>query len=813
MFVSYNWLKNYLDLTNMPAADLAETMSRTGIEVEGIENIGQALDRDRLVVGHVVEMEDHPDSDHLHITKVDVGRGDLLQIVCGAPNVHQGAKVIVALEGFVLPNGLEIKKSILRGVESCGMLCALQELGFKESVVPKKYADGLYLLPADAPIGQSVVEYLDLDDPILELSLTPNRADALSMRGVAYEVGAIVDQLPDMTHETAGWKADLSNESIWSDLDLEVVCPDLAPVYQLRVVTNVQVAESPVWLQMRLMKASIRPHNNIVDITNYIMLVFGQPLHAFDYDQIKNKVVQVRLAAEGEKATTLDEQDCELTAEDIVIASGDQVLALAGVMGGYDSQVTETTRNILLETAVFDSVSVRKTARRLGLRSESSARFEKGLNLDAVEEAGQVAAEWMAYLGHGQVLAGYKGKAQSEAQPISIKLTKEYAWRKLGITLSDTELAKIFARLGFPLEINEDLIQVQVPRRRWDITIPADIIEEIARIYGYDAFPATLPAVESRPAQLTDRQKKMRMTRNLCESLGLNEVVSYVLLSERLAAIHDNPQYEKVRLALPMSEDRSVLRQSMLPSMLEIAQYNQARQIKNLAYYEMGRVFLGQGGDKQPIEAERLAIFVSGTKSDKTWYGPKDSFDFYEIKGMVEEYFQALRLLEDIHYQPAQDLEFMHPGRCAKVYYGEQELGFLGQIHPNFAKEFDLDKETFFAELDLDRVFALSAKDRLQTPLPKFPSSSRDVALLVTEDTSHALLVETIRGAAGEYLVDLQLFDSYQGDKIAEGMKSLAYRLTFQDPNATLTDSAIQEAMSSVEAALVKVPQLEIRAN
>lgn len=809
MLVSYKWLSEFLDLSQFDAEEIGEKMSRTGIEVEGVENLG--VDLDCLKVGQVVEQYPHPDSDHLQITQVDVGDGSLRQIVCGAPNVHQGAKVITALEGCVLPGDFRIKESKLRGEISQGMLCSLQELGFADNVVPKEWAEGICLLPQDAPVGADVVDYLELNDPVLELDITPNRADALSMRGAAYEVGAIIDQEPSFNKVHAEAKQ-IAELELLKPVTIEVNPAAISPHYQLRLIKNVTIGPSPVWLQMRLMKAGMRPINNVVDATNYFLLLYGQPLHAFDFDALPDKNIKVRMGDASEELVTLDGTTRQLTQDDIVIASGETPVALAGVMGGLDSHVDESTQNVLLESAVFDGQLIRSTSRKFGLRSEASSRFEKGINQATVSEVAEQAAIFMAMISDGQVEEGLTEVDTNDVSDVTVTVKTQHIEDKLGIDLDQAQLEAIFKRLGFGVEFKENSFNVSVPPRRWDISIEADILEEIARIYGYDNIPATLPAVPSRPAQLNAQQKLIRASRAINEGLGLNETVSYVLVSPEMAELNASIDHEKVKLSLPMSEDRAVLRQSMLPSMLEIARYNQARHNKPLAFYEIGKIFLGSGQENTlPIESEKMTVLVSGQKTTDTWSAKGAPYDFYDLKGILESYFEAVRIGDKITFEAETDLSFMHPGRTARVLLEEQDIGFVGQLHPTLAKEFDLDIATFFAEIDLDMIVEFAKPELIQAPLAKFPATSRDLALLVADTVSHQELVNIIEGSAGPDLVKLDLFDLYRGDNLEKGKQSLAYHLTFQNPGKTLTDKEVTTSMEKIIKALEEVEGLEVR--
>lgn len=805
MLVSLEWIKEFVDLGDIDAKEIAEKLSRTGLEVEGIINYGEDLNN--LVVGYVDSIEPHPDSDHLQITYLQDGTDQLRQVVCGAPNIAQGQKIILALPGAVLPGDFEIKVSEVRGVASFGMICSLQELGISESVVSKEYAKGIFVLPQDAPIGADIVDYLKLDDPVLDIDLTPNRADALSMLGNAYELGAILDQkvnkelLPDNV---------VDDQDSLDQVTLKVASEDVAPAYELRLIKDVTVAESPLWLQVRLMKAGIRPINNIVDVTNYYLLEYGQPMHAFDYDELPTKEIRVDYAKEGNVFKTLDDVERKLTSEDVMIYSGDTPIAMAGVMGGLDSEVTYKTRNVLLETAVFNPINVRRTSKRFGLRSESSARFEKGVNHSVVQESGDQAAQLIADLGQGQRVAGAQSVNYLEPQDVQVTVKTSAIKDKLGLDIEPADVDQIMSQLGFGIQWGQESFVVSVPPRRWDIMIEADILEEIARIYGFDNIPTTIPVTGNLGA-LTHRQRLVRHTRQIAEGMGLNQVISYALTSEENADLLKSDSHDFVNLKLPMSEDRSRLRQSMFPALVEIAQYNQARQNQDLAFYEQGRVFLSQGDNQLPIEEERLAILLSGEKSMSSWYQEAKNYDFYDLKGMLETYFQALRIDGHVSYQSISNIDIMHPGRTADVLLDGQSIGFFGQIHPKVADKYDLSVDTFFAELDFDALAEYRLDEVIQTPIPRYPSTSRDIALLVDENQLNQELIDIISSSGTDNLKSIHLFDYYAGERIEAGKKSLAYHLVFQNPERTLQDKDIDPIMARITEALLEVKNLQVR--
>ena len=803
MKLTFEWLNDYLDLSGISGNELAEKMSRTGIEIESVENFADQISG--LVVGHVLECTPHPESDHLNICQVDLGNGDVQQIICGAPNIATGQKVMVAKVGALLPNNFQIQATELRGCASNGMICSLQEIGFSDNVVPKKYAKGIYVLPEDAPVGESIVDYLKLNDEILELDLTPNRSDALSIEGCVYEVAAILNQAPQHWPE-------VDNESITNDfMSIQIEDNELSPYFTLRLIKGITVTESPLWLQVRLMKLGIRPTNNVVDLTNYLMLLFGQPMHAYDYDKLCSQTMGVRLAKDGEKLVTLDDVERVLDSQDIVITDGDKVIGLAGVMGGKDTEVTNTTQNILIETAMFDRTRIRKTSKKFGLRSEASLRNEKGLDYQNVKLAGQHFSKLLSTILNVTFednLVEYH--ALTMTQP---KVTVKYQtiYDKLGIQINLDELKEIFARLNFEVDYHQDDFTVTIPSRRRDIHIEADVLEEVARIYGYDTIPATLPTTAGTPGMLTKSQLFIKKTRDIFEGMGLDQIISYILTSEEKAKLICADEDKFVKLALPMSEDRTTLRQSMFPALLEVAQFNFARQAKSMAIYEIGRVFVGQGAKTQPIEQERLSVMISGIKEDNSWYGSEVTYDFYDLKGMFESYLSMIRLDDQIEFVVNSTETVMHPGRSADIKYQNQIIGLMGQVHPTVCATYDLPENTYFLEIELEPLIQSNKEMIKQTPINKFPSSSRDVAIMLPTTVSHANIVTIIKNNGGQYLKSIQLFDVYQGDKIEEGKQSLAYRLVFQNENETITEKDITEAMEQIHSALLEIDQLEIR--
>lgn len=798
MLVSYKWLNEYLDLSKISPKELGDTMSITGIEVEGIEVPAEGLKK--IIVGEVMECIDHPDSDHLHICQVNIGEEELSQVVCGAPNVKAGIKVIVALPGARIVGNTKIKKGKIRGEVSNGMICSLEEIGYSDSVIPKEYSEGIQYLPEEAVPGEEVFPYLEMDDSIIELSITPNRADALSMRGVAYEVGAIYRQEPKFNDEALVEVPRFAKDKI------KVTVEDTkdTPAYQIRVIENVKVAPSPQWLQNRLMNAGIRPINNVVDVTNYILILFGQPLHAFDYDRLGSQEIVVRRGKDKEEFVTLDGETRILTTENTVITNGQVPVALAGVMGGLDSEVIETTTTIALEAAMFDALSVRRTSKQFNLRSESSSRFEKGINKATIGQACDVAAAMIAKLAGGEVLTGAVVGSEVTAEAVDVQITLDRINNYLGTDLTEAIVDEIFVTLGFAASMNNGLYTVTVPPRRWDIRIEADIIEEVARIYGYNNLPSTLPSGETVAGALTKSQQMTRKTRSLLEGFGLNEAISYALTTEAKAAEFMLGESLPTRLDWPMTEDRSVLRMNLVSGLLDDVAYNVARKNQQIAFYEIGNVFhqASEERNQLPVEENHLAIALSGEWTTKDWQGKAERVDYFHLKGAVDHLFDSLSLTDQITYQATAEMKEMHPGRTATIHLGEACIGFLGQVHPTTAKAYDI-PETYVAEINLVAVLG-HERNFVYEQVSRFPSVSRDIALLVKETVTHQAIVETIETSAGKFLRDVTIFDVYQGDTIEAGHKSLAYSLTFANPEATLTDEEINLAMDKVTKRLVE---------
>ncbi|GIQ66232.1 phenylalanine--tRNA ligase beta subunit [Paenibacillus cisolokensis] len=812
MKVSCHWLKEYIDLEGIKAEVLAEMLTRGGIEVDGIENRNQGVDG--VVVGYVISREKHPDADKLSVCVVDAGTGERLQIVCGAKNVDAGQKVPVALVGAVLPGGLKIKRAKLRGVESQGMICSARELGLNDKLLPKEQQEGILVLPESAPVGKPIVELLALNDNVLELDLTPNRSDCLSMLGVAYEVGALTGRpvkLPDNAVHHAAERAD-------RHFQVRIEAKEQCSHYAARYIKGVAIGPSPLWLQSRLMAAGIRPINNVVDVTNYVMLEYGQPLHAFDADKLEGGRIEVRLAREGEELTTLDGQKRKLEPHMLVIADAAKPVALAGIMGGADSEVTGNTVNLLLESARFDGGAVRRTSRQLGLRSESSLRFEKEVDPERVLPALDRAASLIAELAQGLVAEGVVQDKTAPGEAREIIVTLDKINRYLGTGLSKMEVQTIFGRLQFESEVGDDgVFRVTPPSRRGDIVRDVDLIEEVARLYGYDNIPTTAIEGRTTPGGLTKPQAIRRGLRRLLADAGLHEAVSYSFTSPAGAALF--PQLtdasRPIRLAMPMSEERSVLRTSLLPQLLDIAVYNRNRKTNDLALFEIGSVFHTQEEEltRQPKEKHRLAVLLTGNRRQAGWNRTAEPFDFYDAKGVLESVFASVGLAEDVEYEAAAP-EHFHPGRTAAIRLrterGAEPIGYVGQLHPSLQSEYGL-ADTYVLEIDLEPVYERADFNIRYRQLPRYPASERDLAVVVDRGVETARLTAAVREAGGDLLESVRLFDVYTGEKLGEGKKSVALALVYRHPERTLTDEEVAERHAAVVKKLEQSFSAELR--
>ena len=806
MLVSYNWLKDFLDLDGQDPYELAEEITRSGVEIP--DRIHPMDGLKKLVVGRVLDCEG-VEGTHLHLTHVDVGEDEPLQIVCGAPNVAAGEDVIVALHGARIAGNEKIKKGKIRGMESYGMICGLQEIGFSDSVVPQEFVDGIYVFPADAEVkpGQDVYEALGMDDYILNFDITPNRADTLGMEGAAYEVGAIIDQKPKV-EEKVVLKED---GPAWTDsLDVKVD-EKLAPKFYLRKLENVKIQDSPLWLQRRLWNAGIRPINNVVDVTNYIMLLTGQPMHAYDAKTFANGKFEVRLANKGEKLTLLNEKEVDLDPKDIIITDGKKPVMMAGVMGGLDSEITSETTDVILESAIFDPTLVRKAALRHANRTEASSRYEKGVNWDATEKAINMAALLLRNDADATVDEGILKATDQKREPVVVKTTASYLNKVLGTKLSVDEIVKIFDRLCFKVDVDGDNLAVHVPNRRWDISIPADLVEEVGRLYGYDNLESTQPVLPETHGGYSEKEKMMRRMKAIVEGQGLMEAISYSLTSPEKATRYTKDPKDLVEVQSPLNSSRSAMRENLMTGLVDAASYNFARKQTQLALFEQGRTYDHDGGKFN--EHEHLAAIYSGNTFAENWQHLTQKVDFYFVKGQLTNLFNAIGIDPEKVVYEAKGIKGMHPTRTAGIYIDKQYVGMIGMIaHAvTIADKALRGSELYGYEIDLDTIIPMLTKGVTAVPAPKFPAIQRDLSLLVDKPVTNQEIENVIKSNAGKYLTELKVIDVYAGAHIDVGKKSIAYNLTFLNRKDTLTDDVVNNAMDKIVAALENDLAIKVR--
>jgi len=752
----------------------------------------------QIVVGRILEIIPHPKSGKLFVCKVDVGK-KVIQVVSGAPNLEVGVNAAVAPAGVSLPDGSLVEVKEFQGVKSEGLLCSGAELGTDKW----GFGDdqGVLILEEKWAPGTCLDQALGLDDQILEFDLTPNRGDCLAVINIAREVSALTGaelRLPRVEVPEVG-------ENISDFIQVEIREPSLCRRYAGRIVRNVRVAPSPAWLRYRLQAAGLRPINNIVDVTNYVMLEFGQPLHAFDYEKLQGSRIIVRKAAPGEQLVTLDGSPRNLDEEMLVIADAHEPVALAGVMGGLASEVTKRTRTVFLESAYFDPQSIRRTSKQLGLRTESSQRFEKGINIEGVVAALNRAAQLIAQLGAGEVVSGVVDQYVRPAVPLTIRLRVSRVNRVLGTTLERADVQKILERLGFCCELcGTDFLLVSVPPHRVDVSEEIDLVEEVARVYGYDQIPATVPVGVLSQGQCSQERCLRELTARVMVECGLDEVITFSFTGEaafdKLRIPQESKLREVVRIQNPLREEHRLLRTLLLPGLLETVVGNCKRRLTDLGVFEMGAVFQPTGEKSLPEEKLHLGIAVCG-KEDRGWQEPPGERDFYYVKGVLEALFETLGI-EDFAFVPLTDFPPLHPGRAARVLVGSQEVGFIGELHPDVQENFELPVRVCVSELDLTSVFPLARPTKVFQPIPRYPGVERDLAVVVSQDVPAAEVTRVILAAGGDLLRECRLFDVYQGPQVPPGCRSLAYSLLFQSQERTLTDEEVSEIHRNIVEAL-----------
>ena len=802
MLVSYQWLKDYVDL-QMGPEELAEKLTMSGIEVESVSSFNPGITN--TVVGKVLSVKKHPEADKLFIAQVDI-KDEISQIVAGIDNFQAGDLVPVAKPGAVLPGGFKIKKSKLRGVTSNGMLCSAQELGLELA-----HDYGILVLDQDYPVGMDIAAALGLDDWILELGLTPNRSDCLGLLGVAYEVSAVTgaplkNEFPELS---------TAKEGIQDLVEVTIIDEDLCSRYSARIVKNVTIKPSPLWMQKRLLAVGIRPINNIVDVTNYIMWECNQPLHGFDYDRIKDQKIIVRKADAGEVLVTLDEQERKLDESMLVITDPSGPVALAGVMGGLSTEITEQTRTVLIEAACFEPTTIRRTSRNLGLRSESSLRFERGTDPEGTIRAASRAAQLMAQLSSGQVVNGVVDEYPIPAAAQVIPLRRDRARKIIGLDISDQKIEGIMKGLYFETEESGNLLNVIVPTRRPDITREVDLVEEIARIYGYEHIETSLPRGVITQGRKTREQKLEGLAKKLLTSFGLYEAITYSFIHPRqyddLMLDTNDPLRNVVKVYNPLSEEQSVMRTTLLGNLLNAVKYNANRNINDIRLFELGAVFIPTESSLEtlPQERETLALVLAGDWGRENWCQKPEQVDFYDLKGILELFVQKMGL-KNCSFTPVSHSTF-HPGRAAEILIDGEKLGVLGEVHAEVMSRFDLEGKVYAAEIDFSRILKYANIHIHFNSLPKYPAVLRDIAVVVKNTISSDRISREILDTAGELAEGLTLFDVYQGEQIPSGYRSLAYSIVYRSRDKTLTDKEINDLHQKVIDSLVKKFEAHIR--
>lgn len=786
MKLSTNFLKDYIDI-DVDVKQLAEDMTRVGNEYDSASNLINAT---KLVIGQITECEPHPDSDHLHLCKVNIGT-EVLDIVCGAPNARTGLKVIVALDGAVLPEKT-IKKGMIRGQESNGMLCSIAELGLEHKFLKPEDSEGIAELGEDAEIGGDPIKYLQMDDGVIDFELTANRGDLLSILGMAYEVGAIYDEKVkdvDLKHKESG-------EDINKTFKTEVKTENCSKLL-VKKVENVKIEESPIFIKNRLIASGIRPINNVVDISNYVMLELGQPLHFYDADKLGNKLV-VRMAEDGEKLTTLDNVERTLTSEDIVIADATHGVGLAGVMGGLETEVEPDTKNIIIESAIFDSVKVRKTSKKI-VRSEASNRFEKGLDPERTTMAIERACKLLEEYAGGTVVTGTVEYDKTNNKEKEIEITFKNINDVLGTVIPNEEILNVFRKLGFSYKVNGEKIKVTVPTRRLDISIKEDLIEEVSRIYGVDNIEGKLPIVPMRKGSYDKTQREIR---NKMIALGLKETLTYVLINDKEVNGYTLDKFEPLKLLDPITEDRNTLRYSMIPSLYKVYEYNKAREQKDISIFEIGKGFYKKG--EVYGEDTKLCVLMSGKYS--TGLNNNKTVDFYVIKGIAEEVLDYLGYSGRYSFMKQEMPKEMHPGQSAMINANGSNIGMIGKIHPSVTKD-----DVYVLEINLDELFTKKVGKMKYKEFSKFPSINKDIALVVDKKSVSKDIEKVIKSAGGSLLTNIEVFDVYTGVGVGIDKKSIAYSLTFSDMKKTLTDEEINGLMDKIIDAVSKKCGAELR--
>lgn len=803
MQVSIKWLKDYIDFTETPE-QLADKLTMAGIPVENVVDPGEGLEK--VVTGRIEKLEPHQNSDHLQICTMNVGLAENIIIVTGAQNVAEGQVVPVAMVGAHLPNGMKISKGKLRGVASNGMLCSAQELKLDLEKLPEEQKTGIFILPSDTPVGIPAKDVLGLNDVVLEFELTANRADCFSVFGLVREIAAITGNKPHFPEIKVNEDDNTKLNDIFS---VEIADPDLCSRFSTRMLKNVKIGPSPEWMQQRLEGAGIRSINNVVDVTNFVMIELGHPMHAYDYDKITGKKLIARRAIEGEELHTLDDTSRKAKGEMLVIADSEKAAGLAGIMGGFETEITDTTTTVVLESADFYGPCIRRTARACGLSSEASGRFERGVDSETTIKALDRAAQLLQEMGACTVCEGIVDVYPNPKQANYVTFTPEQINNHLGTNIAKDVMLNIITSVGFDVTKDEnDEITVKVPSWRNDVTCMADISEEIARLHGFDKIKSTLPNGVSMQGTQSAKQTFIDKVKASLSSQGLYETISFALTNEetfnKLNIPQDSPLRKAVPIMNPLSDEYPLVRTTLLSSIFDNLARNLARKNDDVALFEVGSVFFPKAlpVTELPDEVIKIAGAITGRRNAQGWNQANDMVDFYDAKGIIEELLANLRVTRytveaGTHYA-------MHPGKTALFKKGRDVIATVGEVHPAVLSAYGITKPVYIFELDATTVMKYMAKDLKYKALPKYPATSRDLAMLVDVDVNAADIEKAMTKAAGQNLTQITLFDVYTGKQVEEDKKSLAFSLTFQSNDKTLTDAEIDPAIEKIVAKLQK---------
>ena len=792
MNTSLSWIKAYVPELDCTAQEYTDAMTLTGTKVEGFERLDKNLDK--IVIGQIEKIEKHPDADKLIICQVNIGT-ETIQIVTGAPNVKEGDKVPVVLDGGsvagghdgkMAEDGIKIKKGKLRGIESNGMMCSIEELGSSRDMYPEAPEYGIYIFPEDAVVGESAVKALGLDDVVFEYEITSNRVDCYSVVGIAREAAATFRKpfCPPVVTATG------NNEDVHDYVKVTVQDPELCPRYTARVVKNIKIAPSPVWLQRRLASCGIRPINNIVDITNYVMEEYGQPMHAYDYDTIAGHEIVVRRAGKDEKFVTLDGQERTMDENVLMICDGEKAIGIAGIMGGENSMITDDVKTMMFEAACFDGTNIRLSSKRVGLRTDASGKFEKGLDPNNAQAAIDRACQLIEEFGAGEVVGGMVDVYSKKKEPVRVAFEPEKINALLGTDISREDMLKYFDKIE--LAYDEATNEIVAPTFRHDIFRTADLAEEVARFYGYDNIPTTLPKGEATTGKLPFYLRIEQTARDIAEFCGFSQGYSYSFESPKVFDKLLIPEGDQLRQAIsisnPLGEDFSIMRTVSLNGMLNSLAFNYNHRNKNVRLYELGNVYLPKALPLTELPDERMQFTLG-------MYGEGD---FFTMKGVVEEFFEKVGLRKTAKYDPNAGKPYLHPGRQANIIYEGTVVGYIGEVHPAVADNYGIGERAYVAVLDMKNIVSFATYDRKYEGIVRFPAVTRDLSMVVPKQILAGQIEEMIAQRGGKHLESYHLFDLYEGAQIEKGYKSMAYSITFRAKDKTLEESDIASAMKKI---------------